>query len=200
MSREKTGDGRTAADGCRLVWCSRSSLAKGGRWISLPAKAQPASIPAVSRGVATPGGVERHAQLPRDFGYTTLGADPRRGQSASRRSLVGGLADAGALWRASTERRRTTARPFAGAGRCASALGAPLPTRKLRCEGWTEHHNRIERVYRQDGLAVRKRRRTKLRRPRAPHAPAAAPNFACCRRIVHRRETRSATRRLSHAR
>jgi putative transposase len=54
--------------------------------------------------------------------------------------------------------------------------GAPLLTWKLRREGWRDNHKRIERVYRQDGLAVRKRRRKKLTRPRAPHVPAGAPN------------------------
>jgi putative transposase len=31
--------------------------------------------------------------------------------------------------------------------------GAPLLTWKLRREGWRDNHKRIERVYRQDGLA-----------------------------------------------
>ena len=54
--------------------------------------------------------------------------------------------------------------------------GAPLLTWALQREGWIDNHKRIERVYREDGLAVRKRRRKKLTRPRAPHAPAVAPN------------------------
>lgn len=54
--------------------------------------------------------------------------------------------------------------------------GAPLLTWALQREGWRDNHKRIERVYRQDGLAVRQRRRKKLTRPRTPHAPALAPN------------------------
>jgi putative transposase len=54
--------------------------------------------------------------------------------------------------------------------------GAPLLTWALQREGWTDNHKRIERVYRLDGLAVRTRRRKKLTRPRAPHAPALVPN------------------------
>lgn len=54
--------------------------------------------------------------------------------------------------------------------------GAPLLTWQLRREGWSDNHKRIERVYRRAGLAVRKRRRHKLTRPRVPHAPALVPN------------------------
>jgi putative transposase len=54
--------------------------------------------------------------------------------------------------------------------------GVPLLTWALRRDGWADNHKRIERVYRQDGLAVRTRRRKKLTRPRTPHAPAATPN------------------------
>jgi putative transposase len=54
--------------------------------------------------------------------------------------------------------------------------GAPLLTWALQREGWRDNHKRIERVYRQEGLAVRKRRRKKLTRPRAPHVPALVPN------------------------
>ena len=54
--------------------------------------------------------------------------------------------------------------------------GAPLLTWALQREGWPDNHKRIERVYRQDGLAVRKRGRRKVRRPRAPHPPAVVPN------------------------
>ncbi len=105
MSREKTGDGRAAADGRRAR------------------------------------------------------TDPRRGQSAPRVSVARGAALTGALPRASAPR-----------------WGAPLLTWALHREGWIDNHKRIERVHRQDGLAVRKRRRKKLTRPRAPHAPALAPN------------------------
>ena len=54
--------------------------------------------------------------------------------------------------------------------------GAPLLTWALQREGWPDNHKRIERVYRQDGLAVRKRSKRKLQRPRTPHEPAVAPN------------------------
>ena len=54
--------------------------------------------------------------------------------------------------------------------------GAPLLTWALQREGWADNHKRVERVYRQDGLAVRKRRRKKLTRPRTPHTPPTRPN------------------------
>ena len=54
--------------------------------------------------------------------------------------------------------------------------GAPLLTWALHREGWRDNHKRIERVYRLDGLAVRKRRRRRLSRPRTPHEPAVVPN------------------------
>jgi transposase InsO family protein len=54
--------------------------------------------------------------------------------------------------------------------------GAPLLTWWLQREGWPDNHKRIERVYRQAGLAVRKRSRRKLTRPRVPHEPASRPN------------------------
>ena len=54
--------------------------------------------------------------------------------------------------------------------------GAPLLTWQLQHEGWPDNHKRIERVYRQAGLAVRKRSRRKLTRPRVAHAPARTPN------------------------
>lgn len=54
--------------------------------------------------------------------------------------------------------------------------GVPLLTWHLRREGWGDNHKRIERVYRHAGLALRKRRRRKLMRPRAPHEAATTPN------------------------
>lgn len=54
--------------------------------------------------------------------------------------------------------------------------GVPLLTWALRREGWRDNHKRVERVYREDGLAVRKRRRKKLQRARTPHTPADGPN------------------------
>lgn len=58
----------------------------------------------------------------------------------------------------------------------ADRWGAPLLTWQLQREGWPDNHKRIERVYRQAGLAVRKRSRRKLTRPRVPHEPARRPN------------------------
>jgi putative transposase len=46
----------------------------------------------------------------------------------------------------------------------------------LQREGWPDNHQRIERVYRHAGLAVRKRARRKLTRPRVPHEAASRPN------------------------
>lgn len=54
--------------------------------------------------------------------------------------------------------------------------GAPMLTWVLRREGWPDNHKRIERVYRAEGLAVRRRARRRLARPRVPHAPALQPN------------------------
>jgi putative transposase len=54
--------------------------------------------------------------------------------------------------------------------------GVPQLTWQLRREGWGDNHKRIERVYRHAGLAVRKRRRRKLTRPRAPHEAATTTN------------------------
>ncbi len=54
--------------------------------------------------------------------------------------------------------------------------GVPLLTWQLRREGWQDNHKRIERVYRNAGVAVRKRRWRKLTRPRAPHEAAATPS------------------------
>jgi hypothetical protein len=42
-------------------------------------------------------------------------------------------------------------------------------------EGWIDSHKRIERVYRLDGLAGPETAAQKLKRPRAPHAPALVP-------------------------
>jgi putative transposase len=48
--------------------------------------------------------------------------------------------------------------------------GAPLLTWQLQREGWPDNHKRIERVYRQAGLAVRKRSRRKCAStPKFPH-------------------------------
>jgi putative transposase len=59
---------------------------------------------------------------------------------------------------------------------CTPAVGCAAADVALQREGWPDNHKRIQRVYRQDGLAVRQRRRKKLTWSRAPQAPALAPN------------------------
>ena len=55
--------------------------------------------------------------------------------------------------------------------------GAPLLIWQLRDqEGWPDNHKRIRRLYRAEGLAVRRRGRKKLVRARVPLAPAVTPN------------------------
>jgi putative transposase len=54
--------------------------------------------------------------------------------------------------------------------------GVPLLTWVLQRECRRDNHKRIERVYRQDGLAMQQRQRKKLTRPRMRHVPALAPN------------------------
>lgn len=55
--------------------------------------------------------------------------------------------------------------------------GAPLLIWQLRDqEGWPDNHKRIRRLYRAEGLAVRRRGRKKLVRARVPLAPATIPN------------------------
>ncbi len=47
----------------------------------------------------------------------------------------------------------------------------------LRRQGWTDNHKRIERIYREEGLQVRRRRRKRQPRlPRQPLEPATAMN------------------------
>jgi putative transposase len=122
MSREKIGDGCTAADGRRArADPRRVSQRHACRWL----------------------GVQRSP--------VRYVPDPRR-DDAPLRVRLRELAVLHPRW------------------------GAPLLTWALQREGRTDNHKRIERVYRLDGLAVRKRRRKKLTRPRAPHAPALVPN------------------------
>jgi putative transposase len=55
--------------------------------------------------------------------------------------------------------------------------GSPLLTWQLReQEGWPDNHKRIRRVYRSEGLAVRRRGRRKLVRARVPLPVASEPN------------------------
>lgn len=55
--------------------------------------------------------------------------------------------------------------------------GRPLLTWQLRDqEGWPDNHKRIRRVYRSEGLAVRRRGRKKLVRARVPLPVASRPN------------------------
>lgn len=43
-------------------------------------------------------------------------------------------------------------------------------------EGWTVNHKRVYRIYREEGLSVRKRRRKRVARERCPLAQPAGPN------------------------
>lgn len=55
--------------------------------------------------------------------------------------------------------------------------GSPRLTWRLRRDGWRDNHKRIERCYRAEGLAVRRRRRRKrVAITRIPMLPPAAPN------------------------
>lgn len=54
--------------------------------------------------------------------------------------------------------------------------GVPMLTWALHREGWPDNHKRIARVYRAEGLAVRRRARRRLARPRIAQGPALAPN------------------------
>jgi putative transposase len=55
--------------------------------------------------------------------------------------------------------------------------GSPIPTWQLwDQEGWPDNHKRIRRVYRSEGLAVRRRGRKKPVRARVPLSMASRPN------------------------
>ena len=54
--------------------------------------------------------------------------------------------------------------------------GSPMLTWRLRLEGWSDNHKRIRRLYRSEGLAVRRRRRKRVAVPRVPAIAANAPN------------------------
>lgn len=65
--------------------------------------------------------------------------------------------------------------------------GCPMLTLMLRREGFTDNHKRIERIYREEGLQVRKRRRKRRRyvaRPRVAH-PDTLPNDRWAADFVH---------------
>jgi len=49
-------------------------------------------------------------------------------------------------------------------------------TRRLRTEGWPDSHKRIRRLYRAEGLAVRRRRRKRVSVARVPIVPTTKPN------------------------
>ncbi len=54
--------------------------------------------------------------------------------------------------------------------------GAPMLTWRLRQEGAADNHKRIRRLYRAEGLAVRRRGRKRVAVPRVERPAAAAPN------------------------
>jgi len=54
--------------------------------------------------------------------------------------------------------------------------GSPLLIWRLRQEGITDNHKRIRRLYRMEGLAVRRQRRKRVAIPRVQLPPASAPN------------------------
>jgi putative transposase len=54
--------------------------------------------------------------------------------------------------------------------------GAPMLTWRLRAEGAADNHKRIRRLYRAEGLAVRRRGRKRVAVPRVERPAAAAPN------------------------
>jgi putative transposase len=54
--------------------------------------------------------------------------------------------------------------------------GAPLLIDRLRQEGVTDNHKRLRRLYRLEGLIMRRQRRKRVTVPRTPLPPTAAPN------------------------
>lgn len=54
--------------------------------------------------------------------------------------------------------------------------GARLITNRLRRQGWKDNHKRIERIYREEGLQVRRRRRKRI--SRGEREPLAQPTAA----------------------
>jgi putative transposase len=54
--------------------------------------------------------------------------------------------------------------------------GSPMLTWRLRREGFRDNHKRIRRLYRLEGLAVRRRRKKRVSVPRVPLPTATRPN------------------------
>ena len=54
--------------------------------------------------------------------------------------------------------------------------GSPMLTWRLRREGFRDNHKRIRRLYRLEGLAVRRRRKKRVAQSRAPHPRSSRPN------------------------
>ncbi|MGH7635856.1 MAG: IS3 family transposase, partial [Gemmatimonadaceae bacterium] len=54
--------------------------------------------------------------------------------------------------------------------------GCPRLAWRLRRDGWRDNYKRIERVYRSEGLAVRRRNRKRIAVRRVPMPPPAGPN------------------------
>ena len=66
--------------------------------------------------------------------------------------------------------------------------GCPLLFQLIRREGWGVNHKRVERLYRQEGLSLRRRRRRKrLSHLRVVRPPAVAANQAWALDFVHDR-------------
>jgi putative transposase len=54
--------------------------------------------------------------------------------------------------------------------------GVPRIVWRLHRDGWPDNHKRIERVYREEGLAVRRRSKKRVARPRVAKPAVMAPN------------------------
>lgn len=57
-----------------------------------------------------------------------------------------------------------------------ASWGVPRLHWKLQRDGWRVNYERVERLYRLEGLAVRRRHRKRLAVPRVPRPAAAQPN------------------------
>ena len=54
--------------------------------------------------------------------------------------------------------------------------GVPRLVWRLHRDGWPDNHKRIERIYREEGLAVRRRTKKRVARPRVVKPAVTAPN------------------------